>query len=267
MTNPNKSIMSKSSRRTFIKASTLASLSLALTADVLAESNTAAPDKNSLVFLLQGDSITDGNRGRDQKDLNHVMGHGYACNIAGRIGADFPHNDFHFYNRGISGNTIANLKGRWQTDALDIKPDILSVLVGVNDTNDYIRNISAGDPLQQFETDYRNILTQSRQQNPDLLIVLGLPFVYPGSRTNEHFDLWKNSVAQRSEIVRKLAAEFNAVIVDYPTVFDKVMKNTSVTYWIWDGVHPTVPAHELMAREWIKQVSERLKFLKIYKYK
>ncbi|WCT11306.1 SGNH/GDSL hydrolase family protein [Mucilaginibacter jinjuensis] len=257
----------QSSRRTFIKTSTLASLSLGLVTDALAGSTNPTPDKNSLVFLFQGDSITDGNRGRDQNDLNHTMGHGYASNIAARIGADFAHNDFHFYNRGISGNTVANLKARWQTDALDIKPDVLSILVGVNDTNAYIRDIAPGDPLTQFETDYRSILTQSRQQNPDLLIVLGLPFVYPGSRTNEHFDLWKNSVNQRKEIVLKLAAEFNAVVVDYPVMFDKVIKDTSVNYWIWDGVHPTVPAHELMAREWIKQVRERLKFLKIYKYK
>lgn len=259
--------MHKSSRRTFIKASTLASLSLGLAADALAESTNVASDKNGLVFLFQGDSITDGNRGRDQNDLNHVMGHGYASNIAARIAADFAHNDFHFYNRGISGNTIANLKARWQTDALDIKPDLLSILIGVNDTNAYIRNIAAGDPLSQFETDYRNILTQSRQQKPDLLIVLGLPFTYPGSRTNEHFDFWKNSVNQHKKIVLKLATEFNAVVVDYPAMFDKIIKETSVNYWIWDGVHPTVPAHELMAREWIKEVSERLKFLKVYKYR
>lgn len=257
----------KSSRRTFIKASTLASLSLGLAADALAENTNDASEKSGLIFLFQGDSITDGNRGRDQNDLNHVMGHGYAANIAARIGADFAHNDFHFYNRGISGNTVANLKDRWQTDALEIKPDVLSILVGVNDTNAYIRNISAGDPIAHFETDYRTILTQSKQQNPGLLIVLGLPFVYPGSRTNEHFDLWKSSVDQRKQIVHKLAPEFNAVVVDYPVLFDKVIKDTSVNYWIWDGVHPTVPAHELMAREWIKQVSARLKFLKIYKYK
>jgi lysophospholipase L1-like esterase len=259
--------MPQSSRRTFIKASTLASLSLGLTADALAETTLEAPDKNGLVFLFQGDSITDGNRGRDQNDLNHVMGHGYAANIAARIGADFAQNDFHFYNWGISGNTVANLKDRWQADALAIKPDVLSILVGVNDTNAYIRNISAGDPLTQFETDYRAILTQSRQQNPDLLIVLGLPFVYPGTRTNEHFDLWKYSVNQRKQIVLKLAAEFNTVVVDYPAMFDKAIKDTPVNYWIWDGVHPTVPAHELMAREWIKKVSERLNFLKVYKYK
>ncbi|NCD71392.1 SGNH/GDSL hydrolase family protein [Mucilaginibacter agri] len=255
----------KSSRRSFIKASTMACLSTGFAADVLA--NEIEPPKNGLVFLFQGDSVTDGNRGRDQSDLNHVMGHGYASNIAARIGADFPHNNFHFYNRGISGNTVAQLNGRWQTDALDIKPDVLSILVGVNDTNAYIRDITAGDQLNQFEADYRSILSQSKQQNPDLLIVVGLPFVYPGSRTNEHVDLWKNSVNKRREIVKKLAIEFNAIIVDYPAMFDKAIKDTSVNYWIWDGVHPTVPAHELMAREWIKQVSERLKFLKIYKYK
>lgn len=255
----------KSSRRTFIKASAFAGFSTGFAVDALASK--IDPPKNGLIFLFQGDSITDGNRGRDQSDLNHVMGHGYASNIAARVGADFPQSDLHFYNRGISGNTVAQLKDRWQTDALDIKPDVLSILVGVNDTNAYIHNIAAGDPFQQFEADYRTILTQSRQQNPNLLIVLGLPFVFPGSRTNEHLDLWKTSVTQRKEIIKKLAAEFNAVIVDYPAMFDKAISDTNVNYWIWDGVHPTVPAHELMAREWIKQVSERLKFLKIYKHK
>lgn len=256
----------KSSRRTFIKASTLASLSLGLGTEVLAES-TNAPDKNGLIFLFQGDSITDGNRGRDQSDLNHVMGHGYACNIAGRVGADFAKHGFSFYNRGVSGNTVSDLKNRWQTDALDIKPDVLSILIGVNDTNVYIKNKDRRDPLDQFEYDYRVLLNQSKQQNPALLFVLGLPFVYPGNRTNEYFDLWKNSIDRRRQVVKKLAAEFNAVIVDYPALFDKVIKDTPVNYWIWDGVHPTVPAHELMAREWIKQVSERLNFLKVYKYK
>ncbi|OKS87796.1 SGNH/GDSL hydrolase family protein [Mucilaginibacter polytrichastri] len=257
----------ESSRRTFIKASTLASLSLGLATDLLAENTNDIPDKNGLIFLFQGDSITDGNRGRDQSDLNHVMGHGYACNITGRIGADFAHNNFHFFNRGISGNTVSDLQGRWQADALDIKPNVLSILVGVNDTNVYIKNKDRSDPLDQFEYNYRDILNQSKKQNPDLLLVMGLPFAYPGSRTNEYFDLWKKSVTQRQQIVRKLAAEFNAVVVDYPAMLDKVMKDTPVTYWIWDGIHPTVPAHELMAREWIKQVSERLKFLKVYKYK
>jgi lysophospholipase L1-like esterase len=255
------------SRRSFIKASTLASLSLGLAADALAETTLEAPDKNDLVFLFQGDSITDGNRGRDLSDLNHVMGHGYACNIAGRVGADFAKHGFSFYNRGVSGNTVSDLKNRWQTDALDIKPDVLSILVGVNDTNVYIKNKDRRDPLDQFEYDYRVLLNQSRQENPNLLFVLGLPFVYPGSRTNEYLNLWKSSIDQRTQIVKRLAAEFNAVIVDYPAMFDKVIKDTSVNYWIWDGVHPTVPAHELMAREWIKQVSTRLSFLKSYQYR
>lgn len=255
------------SRRSFIKASAFTALATGLANDVLAQPINTAPVKDGLVFLFQGDSITDGNRGRNQADLNHVMGHGYACDIFSRVGADFPQHNFRFYNRGVGGNKIADLKNRWQADAMDLKPDVLSILAGVNDTNAYIRNMAAGDPLDQFEADYRSILSQSRQQNPDLIIILGLPFVYPGSRTNEHLNEWKTSVQSRQAIVKKLSAEFNTVVVDFPAVLDKAIRSTSVDYWVWDGVHPTMPAHELMAREWIKQASKPLPFLKAYKSK
>lgn len=88
--------------------------------------------KKGMVFLFQGDSITDGNRGRNN-DPNHIMGHGYAFSIASRLGADYPEKQFQFYNRGISGNTILDLAQRWQTDTIDLQPDVLSILIGAND--------------------------------------------------------------------------------------------------------------------------------------
>ena len=89
-------------------------------------------EEKNKCFLFQGDSITDGNRGRN-KDPNHILGHGYAFSVSSRIGADFPKAGFTFYNRGISGNTVVDLKGRWQEDTLDLNPGVLSVLVGIND--------------------------------------------------------------------------------------------------------------------------------------
>ncbi len=83
-------------------------------------------------ILFQGDSITDGNRGRSP-DPNHILGHGYVFIIAAKYGAAFPERNLNFMNRGVSGNTVADLAQRWQQDTLDFKPDLLSILIGVND--------------------------------------------------------------------------------------------------------------------------------------
>ncbi|GAB3898552.1 SGNH/GDSL hydrolase family protein [Larkinella knui] len=219
--------------------------------------------EKDLIFLFQGDSITDGNRGRST-DPNHIMGHGYAFAIASRIGADFPDRNFAFYNRGISGNKVTDLQKRWQTDTLDLKPNVLSILIGINDTAASINKSDEAIPVDEFESRYRQLLTESKTQNPDTLFVLGLPFVYPVGKRQENWELWREGTRQRAERVRKLATEFDAVLVDYPAVFDKAIRKTPADYWIWDGIHPTVAAHELMAREWIQRVSSRLKFLKKY---
>ena len=229
--------------------------------------DSALEEKKSLVFLFQGDSITDGNRGRN-KDPNHIMGHGYAFSVASRVGADFAESNHHFYNRGISGNKVTDLQNRWQTDTLDIKPDVLSVLIGINDASMLINKPAVEESdIDLFETTYRNILQQSKEQNPETLFVLCLPFVYPVSKAKDNWDKYNSTVGRLTERVKKLAVEFNAVLVDFTAVFDKALKKAPIEYWIWDGIHPTVPGHELMAREWIKQVSARLKFLRSYKYK
>ena len=256
----------KPSRRKFITTAATAGLAASLSPFALAAKEKEAYKINTdkvLVFLFQGDSITDGNRGRNT-DPNHIMGHGYAFSIASRVGADFPADGYTFYNRGVSGNRIPDLKARWQTDTLDIKPDVLSVLVGINDTGAAVRNTAGAATVDEFETGYRALLNEVKTVKPDTLFVLGLPFVFAVGKIKDDWDKWRDGTAQRAERVKAIAKEFNAVVVDYPAVFDKAIKRAPIEYWIWDGVHPTVPAHELMAREWIKQTSSRLKFLKKY---
>src|SRR5947209_11767374 len=94
-------------------------------------------DGDGLTFLFQGDSITDGNRTRNN-DWNHVMGHGYQYIIASKLWYDFPKKGLHFFNRGVSGNKVTDLAERWQQDTLDIKPDVLSILIGINDTSAFV---------------------------------------------------------------------------------------------------------------------------------
>jgi len=218
-------------------------------------------DGNGLVFLFQGDSITDGNRGRNT-DPNHIMGHGYAFSIASRLGADFPEKKLIFYNRGISGNKVNDLTGRWQIDTLDLKPDVLSILIGINDTSSVV--FSHPDPVtaEKYEEVYRSLLSQTKAQFPEILFVLCNPFILPVGKVKENWDAYKSELAKRQSAVLKLVKEFDTVFVDFQQVFDQACKRADADYWIWDGVHPTVAGHELMVREWMKQVGKRLKFVR-----
>jgi lysophospholipase L1-like esterase len=256
--------MENKSRRKFIKGIALtgaASFFLPSIGTMASNSsgNHKQKAKEGAVILFQGDSITDGNRGRD-KDPNHIMGHGYAFSIASRIGADYPEKRYVFYNRGISGNKVIDLEKRWQTDTLDLKPDMLSILVGVNDSTSVITNWEPVVSLEKYEEVYDRLLAQTKLVFPDILFVLCEPFILKGSRVNDHWEAFQTDIHQRQKIVQKLAEEYNAIYVGFQDVFDKACERAPFDYWIWDGVHPTVAGHELMAREWIQQVEKRILF-------
>jgi lysophospholipase L1-like esterase len=192
-------------------------------------------------ILFQGDSITDGNRGRSA-DPNHILGHGYVFIIAAKYGAAFPELKLDFVNRGVSGNTVLDLEKRWQKDTLDLKPDVLSVLIGVNDEGRRV-------PLDQYEQVYDKIITQARAANPKLKLVLCAPFVKPTGKISE-------GIRKRQEVVARLARKHGAALVQFQPVFDEAVKRAPADYWIWDNVHPTYRGHQLMADEWERVVRE-----------
>jgi lysophospholipase L1-like esterase len=192
-------------------------------------------------ILFQGDSITDGNRGRNT-DPNHILGHGYVFIIAARHGAAFPDAKLDFMNRGISGNTVLDLEKRWQKDTLDLKPDILSILIGVNDDG-------RGVPLDQYEQVYDKLITDAKTANPKIKLVLGEPFVKPTGKLGD-------GIRKRQEIVAKLAQKHGAALVHFQRIFDEAAKRAPADYWVWDNVHPTYRGHQLMADEWERVVRE-----------
>ncbi|MFT2010170.1 GDSL-type esterase/lipase family protein [Pontibacter sp. 13R65] len=251
----------KDSRRFFLRQLAMAGATSLVSPLLMAADAPATTDKrgNGSVILFQGDSITDGNRGRNQ-DPNHIMGHGYAFSIASRVGADHPEKNLQFINRGISGNKITDLEKRWQADTLNLKPNVLSILVGVNDAASVIEQKNAV-PIAQYESVYRALLDQTKQQNPDILLVLCEPFILPVGSIQQHWQAWHSDVVQRQEVVKRLATEYKAVFVPFQQVFDKALTKAPASYWIWDGIHPTVSGHELMAREWLKQVKRKLRFI------
>ena len=247
-------------RRNFLKNATSLGVALAMAPGLLkaADFNKPANDNGKdFTFLFQGDSITDGGRGRNN-DWNHVMGQDYAYLISSRLWYDFPHKDFHFFNRGISGNKVTDLAARWQTDTLDLKPDVLSILIGINDTSAWI-NGDKNFTVEEYESGYRSLLQQTKQQLPNIKFVLCQPFVLPVGRVKEKWQEYESGVLQRQEISKRLAVEFDAIYIPFQEALNKALKKAPAEYWIWDGVHPMPAGHELMAREWIKGVNKKLK--------
>ena len=249
-------------RRDFIKKTTLAGIATAGLQNInaFATAVDSSPTKNSqLTFLFQGDSITDGNRGRN-KDPNHVMGHGYAFSIASRLGASFAEKNNQFYNRGISGNKVTDLASRWQADTLDVKPDVLSILVGINDTDSVVRQQNIVT-VEKYEEVYRSLLTQTITQLPDCIVVLCQPFILPVGRVKENWNAFNDDVQKRQEVVSRLANEFKLVHVPLQKIFNDATTRATADYWMWDGIHPTYSGHELITREWLKQVGKKIHFL------
>ncbi len=209
-----------------------------------------------LVFL--GDSITDMKWGRNERDRNHYLGHSYVYLIASRLGVDMPEAGLEFFNRGISGNKVADLRARWQKDAIDMKPDLLSILIGVNDVSQ-----GGGEhvPLDRWEADYRFLLDSSCMANAGLRLVLLDPFVLRSGRLEDldSWRHWRGEVDKMCGVVARLAEDYHAVHVRTQEVFDAAAKRAGADHWIWDGVHPLPQGHEVIARHWLQQVSARWK--------
>ncbi len=198
--------------------------------------------------LFQGDSITDGNRGRSA-DPNHILGHGYQFIIAAKFGAAFAEKNLTFLNRGVSGNTVVDLEKRWQKDVLDLQPDVLSILIGVNDNSHAV-------PMDQYEQIYDGLLTATKAANPKVRLVLCEPFTLPIAGKKEPYEPWRAGIKQRQEIVAKLAKKHGAALVRFQAAFDAACERAPAEHWIWDAVHPTYSGHQLMAAEWERTVRE-----------
>lgn len=217
-----------------------------------AQSDSAAFQPQSRI-LFQGDSITDGNRGRNG-DPNHILGHSYAFLVAAKYGALYPERQLGFFNRGISGNKVPDLANRWAKDTVELKPDVVSILIGVNDIWHPLNAGQAVSP-EQYEAGYDKLLADTVAALPKVKLVLCEPFILPGSATQKNWEVWQGHAKQFRAIVEKLGAKYHAPVVHFQKTFDDAVKHAPAEYWIWDGVHPTYAGHQLMADEWVRVVS------------
>lgn len=169
--------------------------------------------------------------------------------VAAQMRTTHPGAALTFVNKGISGNRAADLAARWQRDCLDLRPDWVSILIGINDC---WRRYDSHDPtpVEVFEKHYRDILERTRQQG--IGIIICEPFVLPHPADRE---AWREDLDPKIHAVRKLAREFGDRFVPFDGIFASYSVLQPPVFWASDGVHPSKAGHTLMADWWIKTVS------------
>lgn len=216
----------------------------------------SAAETDSAIFqagnriLFQGDSITDGARGRNN-DPNHILGHSYAFLVAARYGALYPERKLEFFNRGVSGNKVPDLQSRWQTNTIDLQPTVVSILIGVNDIWHPL-NANAKVSAEKYQAGYDKLIAETIAALPNAKIILLEPFITPGRATSPKWDIWQGHLKKFQGIVAKLGAKYHAPVVKLQQVFDDACKRAPAEYWVWDGVHPTYAGNQLIADEWVR---------------
>jgi len=203
--------------------------------------------------LFQGDSITDCGRPRDESDWH--LGLGYAQLIASYLPLRHPKLGVRFVNRGIGGDRVPSLQARWQADCIDIQPDWISILIGINDASMAATEDQA-DSTAAYEAGYRDLLTQIRDRTEARLIILQ-PFLL---ETEHPYDFMATAGKIRQklnpmiDVARNLAAEFDAVTVPLDDLFRQATQQAPAEHWAPDAIHPSPAGHALIAEAWMRAV-------------
>ena len=194
-------------------------------------------------FVFQGDSITDSGRDRNNDDYR---GNGYPTLVAGRIGADRP-GEFRFLNRGVSGDRIVNINCRIKCDLINLQPDYLSVLIGINDVWHEVGGRNGVDD-EKFRRTYLEIIEEVQRMCPGVKIFILEPFVLRGAATDGSWGIFDRETKKRAVSARFVAEKTGCVFVPLQATFDAACEKAPVSFWLHDGVHPTAMGHELIAR-------------------
>ncbi|MEU9361961.1 SGNH/GDSL hydrolase family protein [Streptomyces sp. NPDC048301] len=197
----------------------------------------------SATVLFQGDSITDVGR---LVEHDCPLGNGYVRMIADRVRSARPESGITIINRGIGGDGIADLRARWREDAIDLAPDVVSVLIGINDT---WRRYDSGvvTSVDAYENHYRALLAQLRDEL-DAQLLLVEPFLVP-VRAEQW--AWREDLDPRIHVVRRLAEEFGAALLAADGLLNQAAREAGGAKFIaGDGVHPTPLGHTILAEAW-----------------
>lgn len=208
----------------------------------------------SKCILFQGDSITDCGRSREN-DI--ATGTGYPTMVKGELGFECPA-QYTFINRGISGNRIVDVYARIKADIINLQPDYMSLLIGVNDVWHELGGRHNGVDAEKFEKIYCMLIEEIKEALPNLKIMILEPFVLEASATAatedepNRWDYFRTEVPKRAAAARRVAEKYNLTFIPLQEKLDAACKKAEPSYWLIDGVHPTSMGHCLIKDEWLK---------------
>lgn len=200
-------------------------------------------------ILFQGDSITDCDRSRT---IDRNVGTGYALLVKSELDYSSPQS-YEFFNRGISGNRIVDVYARIKRDIINLKPDVMSLLIGVNDvwheTDDECPN---GVDAEKFYKIYSMLISEIKEALPNIKIMILEPFVLKAAATEEKWDVFSTEVPLRAKAAKRIAEEFGLPFIPLQKGFDELEKKAPASFWLLDGVHPSAAGHQFIKEQWIK---------------
>lgn len=242
------------SRRSFIKKAALGTIAAISIPEIVSAAVPKGGPKIKLLkgqtILFQGDSITDAGRNKEDMGYNTArpLGTGYAMLTAAQLLLRYAHLDLKIYNKGISGNKVFQLAERWDKDCLDLKPDVVSILIGVNDIWHKLNGNYDGT-VEVYRRDYIALLERTRKALPGVKFIIGEPFGVRGVKAVD--DKWYPEFYEYQKAAREIATQFGATFIPYQAVYDEAQKRAPGAYWTGDGVHASLAGAALMAEAWL----------------
>lgn len=204
-------------------------------------------------IVMIGDSITDMNRDRNLDLYPSSYGNAYPFFVQAKLGSERP-GEYEIFNRGIGGNRVVDLYARIKKDCWNLNPDVVSILVGVNDVWHEIME-GNGVEIDRFEKVYRALIEDTKKALPDVKIMLLEPYVLRGTATEASYDRFLQ-VKEYAKVVERLAKETGAIFVPLQARFDAAAEKYSGDWYVYDGVHPSVVGSQLIADAWLEGFSQ-----------
>jgi len=244
------------SRRSFIKKAALGTIAAISIPEILSAAMPKGKIKSikllmNQVILFQGDSITDSGRNKEDTGFNTArnLGSGYPLLAGAALLNKYEALNLKVYNKGISGNKVYQLAERWDKDCLELKPDVLSILIGVNDIWHKLNGTYNGT-IEIYRNDYIALLERTMKALPNVKLIICEPFAVNGVKAVD--DKWYPEFYDYQKSAREIAKQFKATFIPFQSVFDEAQKRAPGSYWTGDGVHPTLAGAQLMAKAWMK---------------
>ena len=216
-------------------------------------------EEKSIKILFYGDSITDAGWNREvNMGTLGSYGMGYVRSVAGTLMSRNPKR-YTIINRGVGGDRVVDLYARIKCDVWNHEPDVLSIMIGVNDVwHDIIRN--NGVDIERYEKVYRMIIEDTKKRFPNIKIILCEPFVLKGWSTKDNMQRF-SEVWDYAKVVPKLAKEYNCFFLPLQCHLEKKAKEYGVDYYLQDGVHPNVAGAQLIADKWVELFDKEIESL------